>query len=485
MTTISNEENKNIEVEENIDAPISIPEEEYTPTNPISQYNMFGFAEALYITNSKIRFNNRSFCNEVKLRNKPWEKINDRIANLMIGTMESFIRVSKDGAEEKDEPFNIPKGNFYKWCDALNEYVKEFIQDDNTLPEDYSPVQKLYSSVSGGYHDPFLHYLEELEWDGTKRLHTWLIEGVSCADTELNREASARTIIGAVARTYDPGCVHDWMPVLIGTGTANQGGGKSAAVKAILPELRYYRENVHLGADDKKLLENVGEGVIVEMSEMRRGNTTTTAFIKNNISRQWDIARKAYAHDAEEKKRNFIFIGTINRTSGGALPYDESGSRRYVAIQSPGDVTTVDKRRKYLETNRDQIWAEAVHIYKKNVGTDDEVRCHLIPPHLYDARDIVNKEVTDPENPMSEVILQLSNLIANPNPSGYNAIDLMVDCGLVDGRSTTKTTDAQRNGLQQFAQALQADGWESKRVYVNKNRERRWFPPQKQSPLVE
>ena len=89
---------------------------------------------------------------------------------------------------------------------------------------------------------PFREYLEQLpKWDKIPRLGALFTSTLGAAYTKLNRTAAKAFAVGAVRRTYEPGCVHDWLPVLVG----EQGLGKSRFCRSLLPpehELALYGE---------------------------------------------------------------------------------------------------------------------------------------------------------------------------------------------------------------------------------------------------
>ena len=82
--------------------------------------------------------------------------------------------------------------------------------------------------------DPFKAYLDNLPaWDGQDRLDYWLTGcfEVGEIDPQLLRWASYSVLMGAVARTYEPGEKHDEMVILVGP----QGLGKSTVWAWLLP----------------------------------------------------------------------------------------------------------------------------------------------------------------------------------------------------------------------------------------------------------
>ena len=119
-------------------------------------------------------------------------------------------------------------------------------------------------------HDPFLDYLEDAEpWDGFAR-----VEGVLCnlfkvAWSPLVEWASRYIFLGAVQRTYEPGCKLDEIPVLIGP----QGIGKSALLREVVPpEIPdLFGDGLRWDERNKEQVEATLGCVLVEVSEMGGG----------------------------------------------------------------------------------------------------------------------------------------------------------------------------------------------------------------------
>ena len=108
---------------------------------------------------------------------------------------------------------------------------------------------------------------------------------------------------------------------------------------------------------DREFAETLAGRVIVELSEMRGRSIADIDALKSRLTRTNDgYHRGAYARHAERQLRRAIIVGTTNSMT--ALPNDVTGNRRFVAVNiaagAPADV------RKYLDANRDQLWAEAL-----------------------------------------------------------------------------------------------------------------------------
>ena len=214
--------------------------------------------------------------------------------------------------------------------------------------------------------DPFMDYLEGLKWDRRKRLDKWMtLSGFTFekdSTPEINAWGQRAIVLGAVARTYKPGIKLDETPVLV----SDKGGiSKSWAISSLFSDENahdWFTDGLVVQNDHKKMLEATLGKVIVELGEMAgilSGAKSDT--VKVFLTTQNDNAtRLAWRTDAESQPRRFICVGTCDTTL--ALP-DEENLRRF-AILHIADGNPA-KMRKYMDANRDQIWAEAVARWKK------------------------------------------------------------------------------------------------------------------------
>ena len=232
------------------------------------------------------------------------------------------------------------------------------------------------------YTDPFKDWLETLpKWDGVPRMAQLWVLTLAMKDTLLNQEAARRFLIGAVRRCEEPGCVHDWIPVLVGP----QGLGKSSILRELVtPSPEWFADGTMLDGSPKERMETTGPAVINEFSEMAGLERADAAKFKNYLSQRSDQLRPAYGRHTERTERRWVGAGTANPDPNGVLPPDSSGSRRFVVMLSTyaeGDNNLADfaqKARVWVKENREQLWAEAVHDYKKAIRDGDD-RPNLIP----------------------------------------------------------------------------------------------------------
>ena len=208
--------------------------------------------------------------------------------------------------------------------------------------------------------DPAMEWLESLPpHDGVDRLdlllHNCFVLTDRADPPELVAWVSQFLVMGAVWRTLHPGAKLDETPVLVGP----QGVGKSTLLQNLLPpgEHDWFADGLNCLSTDQEFAETLAGRVIVELSEMRGRTVADIDALKARLTRTNDgYHRGAYARHAERQLRRAVIVGTTN--SMAALPNDVTGNRRFVAVNiadgAPADV------RRYLDANRDQLWAEAL-----------------------------------------------------------------------------------------------------------------------------
>jgi putative DNA primase/helicase len=95
--------------------------------------------------------------------------------------------------------------------------------------------------------------------------------------------------------------------------------------------------------------------MLVEISEMHSFTRAEVERIKGIISCQVDRYRKAYGRNTEDHQRQTVLACTTNRDD---WQRDDTGARRFWPIRC--GVMNLD----FLRNNRDQMFAEAVALYK-------------------------------------------------------------------------------------------------------------------------
>lgn len=200
------------------------------------------------------------------------------------------------------------------------------------------------------YH-PVREYLKNLNWDGVQRIDTWLSKYAGVDDNPYTRAVACKTLVGAVARVFNPGCKFDQMLVLEG----EQGIGKSTLISILGGQ---WYGDVSITDTDKDTIDAMRGCWIVEVSEMVCSRKVEADKLKSFLSKATDRVRLAYRRNAEDYPRQSIFIGTINPEDNGYLK-DPTGNRRFWPVYC----TKIDFSG--LKADRDQLWAEAVIRYFK------------------------------------------------------------------------------------------------------------------------
>lgn len=207
---------------------------------------------------------------------------------------------------------------------------------------------------------PVRDYLEKLKWDGCPRLAIWLsrflgavVEGETDEEREqIDRYFSAigmRFLISAVARAYEPGCKVDTMLILEG----KQGAQKSTALRVLAKDW-FCDQAIDIGNKDTYLV--MRKAWIFEHGELESISKREASEVKAFLSRGSDHFRAPYAREASEQPRSLVFAGTVNDS---AYLKDPTGSRRYWIV--PVGELEVEALRHEV----DQLWAEAVALYKQ------------------------------------------------------------------------------------------------------------------------
>src|SRR5262249_44718291 len=207
---------------------------------------------------------------------------------------------------------------------------------------------------------PIKDYLNDLEWDGKKRVEQFATTYLGAEASPYHAAVSKCFLIAAVARIMQPGGKADYMPILEGA----QDKGKSTAIETMFAPW-FSDDLAELGTKDAAMQVRVAWGIeIAELASMSRPEIER---VKAFITRKVDRFRPAYGRHVIEAQRQSIFIGSTNADT---YLKDETGGRRFWPIKC-GKIDL-----KALERDKDQLWAEAVALYGKGVGwwlTDAEI----------------------------------------------------------------------------------------------------------------
>lgn len=202
--------------------------------------------------------------------------------------------------------------------------------------------------------DRLREYLDGLVWDGKARVNRFANEYLGCGGDNYAPIVSERWLISSVARGLKPGCKVDTMPILEGP----QGAQKSTALRTLYGDEFFTDGLSDIGSKDAKMEMQGVWGL--EVAEMHRFSAAETNEVKKFLTQQIDRFRPPYGRSVIEAPRRVILNGTIN-PEGNAYLRDPTGARRFWPLTC-GRID-IDK----IAADRDQIWAEAVSMFKMSI----------------------------------------------------------------------------------------------------------------------
>lgn len=177
-------------------------------------------------------------------------------------------------------------------------------------------------------------------------------------------------LIGTVARTFVPGCQMDTMLVL----KSKQGTRKSSLFRALAPAGRFSSTHIEFGSKDSRM--TFMQNTWIEIAELSAMQRKDVQLVKAEVTERSDDIRLPYGRAMTKNPRWCVLVGSTNDDT---FLKDQTGSRRFWIIVVDDDKKTDIS---YIESIKDQIWAQALHIYRSSAvcpdckaATDGEVRC--------------------------------------------------------------------------------------------------------------
>jgi len=205
-------------------------------------------------------------------------------------------------------------------------------------------------AVSQNTTHPVREYLSALQWDGTPRLDTLLVDYLGAADNELTRAMTRKHFAAAVARVMQPSRKYDYVLTLIGP----EGSGKSTLVRVMAKD-KWFNDSL-TSIDGKEAMEQLRGKWLIEMGELTNYKRSTSEAYKAFISKQDDSFRPAYGRKTEVYPRQCVFFATTNEEN---FLKGNTGNRRFWVVKCSEDLAVKDIW-KELPEEADQVWAEAV-----------------------------------------------------------------------------------------------------------------------------
>jgi len=200
---------------------------------------------------------------------------------------------------------------------------------------------------------PIRDYINSLEWDGTPRVDTLLIDYFGASDNNYTRAAIRKTLCAAVTRVFYPGTKFDMVLVLVG----EQGTYKSSFVRKLGME---WFSDTFTTVQGKESFEQIQGAWLIEMAELSGLKKAEVESIKHYISKREDMFRPAYGRTVETYKRQCVFFGTTNNKD---FLRDPTGNRRFMPIDVRPEYATKSVNDDLTQDEVNQIWAEAYQLY--------------------------------------------------------------------------------------------------------------------------
>ena len=284
----------------------------------------------------------------------------------------------------RDLPWRQVKGPS-QWTDTDDAALRFFLESVYGL----AGKDRIFDAVNivanrNSFH-PVKEYLEGCSWDGVKRVDTLLVDYMGAVDSAYTRAVTRKTLVAAVARIYRPGCKFDTMLTLRG----RQGLGKSALISKLGGQ---WYSDTFTTMQGKEAYEQLMGVWIMEVGELAGMKKAEVESIKLYISKTTDRFRPAYGRRTQEFPRQCIFMGTTNESQ---FLRDATGNRRFWVVDTPNDPPR-DLWEELTAETIHQIWAEAVHLYRK--GED----LHLSKALEAKAREV--QQIYEEENPRAGLI---------------------------------------------------------------------------------
>lgn len=302
------------------------------------------------------------------------------------------------------------RGKF--WSDADDAALRYYLE----TYYDLDSVKKIDDEVVNMANTLAFHkvreYLDELNWDGAKRIETMFIDYLGAEDSPYTRAVTRKMLIAAVGRVLQPGIKFDNMVVLVGP----QGVGKSYLSKLLAKD--WFSDSLTT-VQGKEAYEQLRGAWIVELAELSVLKKAEVEAIKQFISKQEDSYRVAYGKQISVFPRQCIFIGTTNDVT---FLKDRTGNRRFWPVVVGAQKKTKSLWSDNIEYEIDQIWAEARAVW-------DEGESLYIGTDMERAAKLVQQQHTE-ENPLTGPIQEY---LEKELPQNWNELDIAERRGFIRG----------------------------------------------------
>jgi putative DNA primase/helicase len=308
---------------------------------------------------------------------------------------------------------------------------------------------------------PIREWLRTLTWDGVPRVNSWLCRIGGSADTAYVRAVAKNYLIGAVARVYKPGSQVDSMPVFEG----KQGVRKTSMLQVLFSEQWFMSFSGTIGDKDsyQVLLRKWG----VEFGELDALSKSQVSTIKRYITERTSRYRPSYGSKAQDFAKQCVFAGTTNRDD---YLKDVTGNRRFWPVKVPGIKLpdgSIGVDLKLLAVEREQLWAEAVHRYKKG-ETWYFTEAELVKTATEEAQKRQESDIF--EEPIAAWLFDETVCKSKPGVKKETFAERRARRGVTTHQVAANAlkldvSQLQRNHEMRIADVLRTLGWEGEREY--------------------
>lgn len=239
-----------------------------------------------------------------------------------------------------------------EWADTHDTRMTIWIQSNLRLAKiGHQIVQRAVDDYARlNVRNEVHEWMEALQWDDCERLPQAFHRIFGAEDTPYHSQVGRCWFVSMVARTYQPGCKVDTMPVFEGA----QGLMKSSALRAIGG--KWYTE-MHEDITSKDFLQGLSGNLLIEIPELHAFGKADIRRIKGIISCPTDRYRASYGRHAANHPRRGVWAGTTNEND---YLRDDTGARRFWPVKC-GRINL-----DFLLRNREQLFAEAVVRFKRD-----------------------------------------------------------------------------------------------------------------------